>query len=137
MKMGFLVGRTKEKPLSGGHDHVLTSKAGGKEVETALELLPLDDPLYTATISLGDRRRILGVWESWYAAGPPGIDYYTFPELKNLADLMAFWYIDPADDQCFQLLQDCISSFSNYDLTPVLAHQKEKLFRAILPLIKE
>ena len=137
MKMEFLFGRTKKIPLTGGHDHVLTPKTGAKEVETVLELLPLDDPLYIATISLGDRRRILGVWESWYLAGPPGIDYYTFPELKNMADLMIFWYIDPADDQFFQLLRDSIRSFYDYDLTPVLAHQKERLFGAILPLIKE
>ena len=137
LKIDFLFGRTKKVPLAGGYDHILTPGTGAQEVDMALELLPINDPLYTAIISLGDRKRLFWIRESWYFSGPPGIDYYTFPELKNLADLMSFWYIDPADDRLFQLLEDSVRSFYDYDLAPILAHQKKRLYKALLPLTEE
>ena len=90
-------------------------------------LLSLDDPLYTAWIPLGNIEKIWGFWETWYRRGPPGIDFYTLGALKNLADLSAFWFIDPTDKDFFRLVEKDFDDLENYDLVPALAHQRRRL----------
>lgn len=64
------------RPLSAGYDQILSPGDGAIEVPTELELLSHDDPLYTTTLELGDRYKILGYLPTWFREGPPGIDYY-------------------------------------------------------------
>jgi len=137
MNVEFIFGRKKKVPFTGGYDHVITPEDGATEVEADIELLPLDDPLYTATISLGDRKRIFLFWESWFVAGPPGIDYYTLPQLKNLADLITFWYADPADDKFFRLVKENTKSFPDFSIEPILKHQKERVSNILFPLVEK
>ncbi len=48
-------------------------------------------------MGLGDRKKILGIFRTFYLDGPPGIDFYTLPDMLDLAELMAFWDIDISD----------------------------------------
>ena len=91
-------------------------------------------PLFTSLANLGERRKILGLWETFYIDGPPGMDYYTFPQLRNLGDLFTFWYVDPGDDEFFRLAGEYLSDFGNFVVEPVLSHQRER-FSAVLPEI--
>jgi len=101
-------------------------------VPVELVLLPLNDPLYTAWIPMGNIEEIWGLWETWYRRGPPGIDFYTMGSLKNLADLTAFWFIDSKDQRLFALLEENFRNFYDYDLTPVLIHQRQRLATALM-----
>jgi len=132
MNVEFLFGKSNKIPLNGGYDKVFSVEGGAVEIPTDLELLPLNDPLYTAWIPLGNRRKILGLWESWYVRGPPGMDFYTLPELKNMSDLMAFWFIEPSDKTFFNLMKANARSLYDYDLRPVLQHQKIKLLDVLI-----
>ncbi len=131
MHIAYLFGATDKAPLGAGMDKVYSIIGGAKEVTTTLVLLPLDDPLYTAWIPLGNIEKIWGFWETWYRRGPPGIDFYTLGEIKNLADLTAFWYIDPNDEHFFSLLQESFNDFDNYDLSSALKHQRQRLTLAL------
>ena len=128
----YLFGRTSNAPLGSGLDRVVNPSGNASEIELQLVLLSLDDPLYTAWINLGDRRKVLRFFDAWYMNGPPGIDFYTFPELKDLADLAAFSYINSDDDYFFELLETNFKSFSDYDLKPILAYQKERFLQKIV-----
>ncbi len=123
----YLLGVTDDAPLGSGFDKVYTVEGSAKEVETQLQLLPLDDPLYVAQIAMGDEYKVFGIWKTWYMRGPPGMDFYTWPELKNLADLMAFWNVDIKDTRFFELLKADVKSFDDYDLSRVLDLQREEL----------
>ena len=127
MHIAYLFAATDKAPLGGGMDKVFSKKGGAKNVPTELVLLPLDDPLYTAWIPLGNIEKIWGFWETWYRRGPPGIDFYTLGALKNLADLSAFWFIDPTDKDFFRLVEKDFDDLENYDLVPALAHQRKRL----------
>lgn len=131
MHIEYLFGLSDRVPLDGGMDKVFSSDAGAREVSLHIELLPTDDALYTAWIPLGDRLKVLGFWETWYMRGPPGIDFYTLAPLKNLGDLMAFWFIDPKDRRFFELAREHIGSIDDYDFLPILTHQKGKLFSVL------
>ena len=124
--LAYLLGRTNRAPIGSGFDKVLGPKEGAIEVDPKLEILENDDPLYTAWIHLGNRGKMLGVFSSWYKNGPPGMNYYTFPELKDLANLSAFSKFDPNDDGFFSLLGENMKSFDEYDILPLLFHQQIK-----------
>ena len=132
MHIAYLFGVTDKAPLGAGLDKVFSKKGGARELPVELVLLPLDDPLYTAWIPLGNIEKIWGIWKTWYRRGPPGIDFYTFGSLKNLADLTAFWFIDPRDQQFFTLLEENFRNFEDYDLTLVLIHQRQRLATALM-----
>jgi len=131
MHLAYLFGVTAKAPLGAGLDKVFSKKGGAREVTVDLVLLPLDDPLYTAWIPMGNIEKIWGVWETWYRRGPPGIDFYTLGSLKNLADLTAFWFIDHKDQRFFTLIEENFHDFEDYDLTPVLIHQRQRLAQAL------
>lgn len=130
-EMDYLFGRSDRQPLTGGMDLIPTPADGGVEVEVTVEQIPFSDPLYTASISLGDRGKILYFFESWYLSGPPGMDFYTLPQLKNMADLMAFWYVDPEDDEFFRLAKEGMRDFTAMDVALALNHQKSRLLSAL------
>lgn len=129
MEMEWIFGRSKRAPVTGGYDVVYGVDGGAMRVPVRLELLELDDPLYVATISLGDRPRIWGVYETWFQAGPPGIDFYTLPDLKNLGDLVLFWWADSSDDHYFKLVEENVHGFDDYDLAPILNYQRGRYFQ--------
>ncbi|MFB6345551.1 MAG: hypothetical protein ABEK50_07255 [bacterium] len=122
-----LFGRTWIRPMSAGYDRILAPKQGASAVKTTLKLLPPDDPLNVSRMELGDQRKLLWFWSTFFREGPPGMDYYAHPGLKNLADLTAFWNIDPGDDRFFQLLEKHPRSLENYNFEPILRHQKQSL----------
>ena len=64
-------------------------------------------------------------------AGPPGIDFFTYPELRNLSDYMAFWNIDPNDNELLSLYRDHYTSMTELDAGPILEVQHRRL-RAML-----
>jgi hypothetical protein len=135
MHIEYLFGLSDRVPIDGGMDKVFSPDAGAREVSLQMELLPTDDALYTAWIPLGDRIKVFGFWETWYMRGPPGIDFYTLGPLKNLGDLMAFWFIDPKDRKFFELVKEHIRSIDDYNFQPILAHQKERLFPVLHALM--
>jgi len=132
MNIAYLFGVTDKTPLGAGSDKIFSKKGGAREVPSELVLLPLSDPLYRAWIPLGNIEKIWGLWKTWYRRGPPGIDFYTIGALKNLADLTAFWFIDPADEKFFTLLEQNFRNFDDYDLTEVLIHQRHRLAKALM-----
>jgi len=134
MHIAYLFGVTDKAPLGAGSDKIFSKKGGAKEVPVELVLLPLNDPLYTAWIPMGNIEKIWGLWETWYRRGPPGIDFYTLGALKNLADLTAFWFINPKDHRFFNLLEENFHNFEEYDLIPVLIHQRQRLAMALMTL---
>lgn len=121
--------------MKSGYDHILPPEAGAEKVNYSLELIPHDDPLYRSRIPLGDRYAIWGIWGSWFREGPPGMDYYAPGWMKNLADLTAYWNINPEDDKFFQL-------YSNHRLSldaepgPVMDYQRQRLLRQFNRLIE-
>jgi hypothetical protein len=127
----YLFGVSDDVPLTAGLDKIYSKNGGARKISLRLELLPLDDALYTAWIPMGDRTRIFGIWQTWYMRGPPGIDFYTFGPLKNLSDLMAFWFVNPQDHDYFNLVRDNFKSFDDYDFMPMLSYQKKKLFEEL------
>lgn len=130
--------RTLFRPLSAGYDRILGPEDGARKVTTRLRLLPLEDPLYTSTMNLGDRLTLVGVRTTWFRAGPPGMDYYAHPSLINLADLLAFWNINRNDDRFFRRLADQPRDFETFDAAPLLRLQSRKTLREIrmiLPMI--
>ena len=131
MNISYLFGVTDKAPLGAGSDKIFSKKGGAREVQSELVLLPLSDPLYRAWIPLGNIEKIWGLWKTWYRRGPPGIDFYTIGALKNLADLTAFWFIDPGDEKFFALLEENFRNFDDYDLTPVLIHQRQRLAKSL------
>jgi len=126
--LAYLVGREDNAPMSAGHDRVITPSGGAEEIEARLELLPLDDPLYTSWMPLGARRKALCVVELFFFSGPPGIDYYAFGDLKNLADLAAYSDIAADDDTFFELKNQHFKEFQNVDFTPILKHQRKRFY---------
>jgi len=54
--------------------------------------------------------------------------------IKDVADLTAFWFIDPKDQQFFALLEENFRGFEDYDLIPVLIHQRQRLATALMTL---
>lgn len=126
LDMDFLLGVTDKVPLTGGYDDI-PSVEDSFLLESYVELLPLDDPLYTSTMSLGDRAKILGIFNTFYMEGPPGIDYYTLPQLLDLSHLMAFWYID-IEPEYLSIYSNLELSFTNFDISELLDYQIEKIY---------
>ena len=126
----YLFYRSEKVPLDGGRDYL-----GGveemEETEVTLYQLPLDDPLYTSKISLGNKKKILFFFNLWYLNGPPGMDYYSYPELKNLGDLFSFWYIDPEDDDFFQYLSETRQSLKEFNIKKAFEYQRERMIEIL------
>ena len=131
MHVAYLFGVTDDAPITSGQDKIYSKSAGAREVSMILETLPPDDGLYTAWMSLGDRKKIFRIWESWYMRGPPGMDFYTFGPLKNLGDLSSFWFIDPEDKIFFNLFAENMVSLNDMNFKPILDHQMKRFSRAL------
>lgn len=131
MDIRYLRYRTDSIPITGGLDLIPGTGEGTIKVDSELIQLEPNDPLYTTEMLLGERKKLFGLFNLFYLNGPPGMDYYTFPEMKNLADLMAFWYIDNNDEEFFELFEKNMKSFSEMNIKPVLSHQKKRLINIL------
>lgn len=129
----YLLGITDRQPLTGGTDTVAAA-SNVIELKTPLVLLPLDDPLYTAHMSLGDRRKILGLFRTFYIEGPPGINYYAMPALKDMANLMAFWYVT-LDDDYLTHYKEADFSYKSNNISDLMTYQKNHLLEALTSII--
>ncbi len=137
IKIEYLFGVSDKQPLTGGMDYIPNITDGAEEVECRLELLPLDDPLYTSSMALGDRKKLAGFYRLWYLDGPPGMDYYTMPQLKSMNDLMAFWYINPEDNKFFTLYNENVKSFTEFEVDKILEYQKKRFFDVVMEPIDD
>lgn len=137
MEMEFLLGLTDEEPFTAGYDYI--PGINDNTVEIGLDLVQLspEDPLYRATMGLGDRKKILGLFRTFYLDGPPGVDFYTLPDMLDLAELMAFWDIDVKDQQYLEVYNSSELSFMNFDISAIQAHQRPKLIKKLSAIIKE
>jgi len=54
-----------------------------------------------------------------------------------MSDLTAFWFIDPKDQRFFTLLEENFRGFEDYDLIPVLIHQRQRLSTALMILVSQ
>jgi len=115
----------------GSEDVVFGAQAGAEEISYELKFLPSRDPLYVSWIPLGDKMKILGLFDSFYREGPPGMDMNTFPELKKYTDITNFWYFTEGDTRAAQLFKETINGFDLGDTTPLLKYHSKKLWRAL------
>lgn len=114
--------------LDGGRDKILGPQSGAVEVDYTLQFLPTRDPLYVAWIPLGDRLKLLGVFDNFFRTGPPGINMNTFPELKAYADLAQFWYLEPGDQAMAKRLHQALADFSQPQLSEVLQINRQRFW---------
>lgn len=108
--------------LSSGVDLVFGPKSGAREIEPVIHHLPDRDPLYVSWISLGDRLKIFGIFNSFYRDGPPGMDLLTWPELKEYSKIMKFWFVDDDDEKAAGLFRRHLASFERAELKPILEY---------------
>jgi len=125
-KLEYLYGRTNRGGFNSGKDY-LGSEEEMEKVEVKLETLSSDDLIYTSSMLLGDKKKIFGLIETFYLAGPPGMDYYTHPEMKDLGKLFSFWSIDSNDDEFFQMIDELEKDFMELDLSELIKYQTEKI----------
>jgi len=82
-------------PLFKGWDMTFGLNAGGGEFHYKLKILPPCDPLYTSEMLLGQPRPFFGL--NLGRDGPPGMDYYSTPELLPMGNLLKFGYLHDGD----------------------------------------
>ena len=135
MEMEFLLGISDDEPLTAGYDFIPGTSETSVEIGLDLVQLSPEDPLYRATMGLGDRKKILGLFRTFYLDGPPGVDFYTLPDMLDLAELMAFWYIDVEDEAYLNVYNAADLSFMNFDISDIQAYQRPKLLEKIKSLL--
>lgn len=126
-ELAYLYGNVEDGGILAAKDY-LPSIEEALEVEMEIEILKEGDPLYNAEMLLGKKEKLFGLIRLWYLDGPPGIDYYSLPELKNLADLFSFWYLKPEDDEFFELWKEEFKKFPNVDLTKLKVKQNNLMY---------
>jgi len=123
--------------LSSGVDLVYGPKSGAREIAPEIRNLPDRDPLYVSWISLGDRPKILGIFNSFYRDGPPGIDCFTWPELKEYSKTMMFWFVDDKDEKAARLFDQYLSDFDRAELKPILRYNSRRFSEEFFKLYPE
>lgn len=129
-KAAFLFDASGE-PLEGGYDVVYGPTAGATPIQYRLKFLSDRDPLYVSWIPLGDRRRILGLLNSFSRTGPPGINMNTWPTLVDYGAIAQFWYFASGDKGGFRRLKESLEGFFNLEPGPVLEHNSERFWRTL------
>ncbi len=118
-----------------GYDHIYGPSTGAKRIDDyTIEQLPPSDPLYTARISLGDRRRLFGMIPTYYRDGPPGMDLNSWPGLLEYGAIMRFWFVDEGDRKSAALFDRHIKGFSDANLPPVLKYNSRRFSEEFLKL---
>ena len=124
----YVVLGTKE-PLAGGRDVVFGPNAGAVELNVDLKFLSSLDPLYVSWIPLGDKRKILGLFNSFSRTGPPGINMNTWPVLKKYTDMAQFWYFEKGDEKAIQILESNFKEFFHLEAKPLLNYHSKRFWR--------
>lgn len=123
--------------LSSGVDLVFGPKSGAREIEPVIRNLPDRDPLYVSWISLGDRPKIFGIFNSFYRNGPPGIDCLTWPELKEYSKTMKFWFVDDGDEKAARLFSLYLTRFGGEEFKPILEYNGRRFSEEFFKLHPE
>ncbi len=96
----------QDPPFFRGYDVTYGLRAGGKEIPYDLVVLSPCDPFYTATMMLGEPRPFLRFTIG--RDGPPGADYYAFPSLLPLGNLLKFSYLHDGDPDDISMIDRAI-----------------------------
>ncbi|MDJ0782927.1 MAG: hypothetical protein QNJ22_13210 [Desulfosarcinaceae bacterium] len=123
----ILTGRGK--PLTGGYDVVHGPQSGAVEIPYQLIFLRTKDPLFTSWIPLGDKQKLMGVIDSFYREGPPGMHINTHPQIRRYTDTAAAYYVLPGDSAGIDLFETHVKGFIKADFGPVLAYNRQVLAR--------
>ncbi|MFB6345301.1 MAG: hypothetical protein ABEK50_05965 [bacterium] len=129
--LAWVYGRGPTPYLDAGYDRVLAPEDGAKSVGMKLRVLPENDPLYTAEIPLGDKRKLFYFWSHWTREGPPGVNYYAPPRIVDLTNLTAFFDVEPSDETFWRLFDSGKSSLMEFPREELLKHQKQKMNRTL------
>lgn len=135
MDISFLFGLADKEPLAGGYDFI-PKVEDAVVVEGQLLQLAFDDPLYRSVMSLGERKSVLG-FSTWFMDGPPGMDFYAMPDLLDLSNTLAFWYIDDQDETYKKMLEETDLSSMNLEIEDLLIYQKKKMYQHLKEIIEE
>lgn len=131
--IAYLFALSDREPLTAGYDYV-PSIEESLIVEGEIIQLPLDDPLYVSVLGLGNRPSIFG-YSAWFMSGPPGMDFYAMPDLLDLSNTLAFWYINLKDETIVDLLHQARLDFRSMDIEQVLKYQKVQMLEALEGII--
>jgi hypothetical protein len=77
--------------------------------------LPIEDPLYTAKISLGPELKLVGMIFHRSRSSPPGMNYSTRPDLLPYHRAIPFWYMNNPDPQLLTLLESSLSFGADFE----------------------
>jgi hypothetical protein len=106
---------TNESPAwTDAYDYVPGS-AEVRRLQYSVLHLPIEDPLYTAKISLGPELKLAGVVSHRSRSAPPGMNYSTRPDLLPYHRAIPFWYMNDPDPQLLSLLEESLSFGSGYE----------------------
>ncbi len=123
--------------LTSGRDVVYGPNCGGEEVEYEIKQLPSKDPLYVAWIPLGEKLKLFGFINTFYRDGPPGIDLFTWPELSDYGQIMAFWFVDDGDETAAKLFDQHFSDFFDVNFGPIYQYNSKRFIEETLKLHPE
>ncbi len=107
----------KNKPfIDGGYD-VIEPATLASQINAQLKRLDPEHPFYTATIPLGDIRKIFGIFPSFFRRGAPGSDLYAPDQLKKFSDLIQFFYFTPGDPNFGKIIKESFQDWNNIDIS--------------------
>ena len=98
-----------------------------------LRFLDTCDPFYTSRLMLGEYRPFFGLdlWRN----GPPGADYYTFPSLIPLGNLLKASYLHEGNKEDMQVVKEAIDrQKGQYDVARLIHYGEQKFYRDLLAL---
>lgn len=128
----FLLGISDDVPLTAGYDYI-PSLEESIEIESYVEQLNLDDPLYRSTMSLGKIKKILGITRSFFLDGPPGMDFYAMPDFIDLSELSAFANIELTEGY-IDIYNRSEYGFFKSDIDELMHYQRNKLYKDLMKL---
>lgn len=123
--INYIYHKTNYGGLNSGLDY-LGNKKEMEEINPILVTLKPNNPLYTSHMLLGDKKKIFGFIPSWYLVGPPGMDFYSHPAMKNLSDLFCFWHINPHDDIFLKKISKFNNDFKKINFGTLIGDQNKK-----------
>jgi hypothetical protein len=132
----FRYGIGDKTPMFSGQDYI-ASIEDSFIINYDIKLLELDDPLYKSNLLLGDKTKLLGLYNTFMNSGPPGIDFYNAPQFLDLAKTMAIFYGDKEDPKYFELFNEDMDNFFTADGDLLIAYQNEKIVDIMLETLNE
>ena len=117
-------------PSFSARDRVVGS-ASGEKIDHRLEWVSSRDPLKTSWAPLGPNLKIWGLFSSFFRHAPPGMDIFTFPELKEVIKTAAYFYFDPKNQSMFDAHAQNSADFLSLKLDPVMAHNRRRFWQNV------